>query len=335
VKRAADSAEDFTVQPEWPVFVEGEPLTFALHWQHFGKKPTVDRTEAGHSTSVVVAVHVSADDGNSMGYSYNPVVNEFPYTSQFTMLNKTTGHGLRNVRAELYIDGEMREQYHTGFWMRDEAMLHSGPEMKVAGDYFTLNDKPILVAGTTYMASDVQRQFFVRPNSWLWNRDMAEIHAAGLNMLRTGWWTAWDQVMKQSGVVREEALRTMEAYLMTAHHNGLAVQFNLFAFIPEVLGGENPYLDPEAVRREKEMILPFVERFHDVPYLAWDLINEPSFSNAQRTWETRPNRDAHELVAWNTWLNKRYADHGAIAEAWRSIPVPPDALVPLPSEAEF
>jgi len=207
--------------------------------------------------------------------------------------------------------------------------------MTVAGDYFTLDDKPILVAGTTYMASDVQRQFFLRPNPWLWNRDMAEIHAAGLNMLRTGWWSAWDQVMKQSGVVREEALRTMEAYLMTARRNGLAVQFTFFAFTPEVLGGENPYLDPEAIRRQKEMILPFVERFRDVPYLAWDLINEPSFSNPQKTWQTRPNGDAHELAAWNAWLNKRYADHGAIAEAWRSVPVSPDAMAPLPSEAEF
>jgi hypothetical protein len=219
--------------------------------------------------------------------------------------------------------------------MRDETLLRSGQQVKVAGDYFTVDGKPILVAGTTYMASDVQRQFFIRPNPWLWNKDMAEIHASGLNTLRTGWWTGWDQLMKQSGVVREEALRTMEAYLMTARRNGLAVQFNLFAFIPEVLGGENPYLDPEAIRRQKEMIVPFVERFHDVPYLAWDLINEPSFSNPQKTWETRPNGDRFELAAWNAWLNKHYADHGAIAEAWRSVPVLQDASIPLPNEAEF
>jgi hypothetical protein len=233
------------------------------------------------------------------------------------------------------MNGEVREIYHTGFLMRDLDLLRSGPKMNIAGDYFTLDDKPILVAGTTYMASDVQRQFFLRPNPWLWNKDMAEIHAAGLNMLRAGWWTAWDQLMKQSGVVREEALRTMEAYLMTARRNGLAVQFTLFAFTPDVLGGENPYLDPEAVRRQKEMTLPFVERFKDVPYLAWDLINEPSFSNPNKAWQVRPNGDAHELAAWNAWLNNHYADHGTIAEAWRSIPVPADASVPLPSEAEF
>ena len=279
-------------------------------------------------------MNVAPENGSSSTQSFGPVAAEFPYTHEVTF-PASSGHGLHAVTARLSIGGEVREIYHTGFWMRDESALRSGPKMKVAGDYFTLDGKPILVAGTTYMASDVQRQFFIRPNPWLWNRDMAEIHAAGLNMLRTGWWSAWDQVMKQSGVVREEALRTMEAYLMTARHNGLAVQFNLFAFIPEVLGGENAYLDPESIRRQKEMILPFVERFHDVPYLAWDLINEPSFSNPQKTWQTRPNGDRYELAAWNAWLNKRYADHGAIAEAWRSIPVPQDASIPLPGEAEF
>jgi hypothetical protein len=326
VKRAADSAEDFTVQPEWPVFVQGEPIDLRVHW--------VSSTSNIPSSIANIEVSVAPENGNPVTQSFGFAPSEFPYTHEISF-PASTGTGLYTVTARLTIDGEVREIYHTGFWMRDEALLRSGPYMRVEGDYFTLDGKPILVAGTTYMASDVQRQFFIRPNPWLWNKDMAEIHAAGLNMLRTGWWSGWDQLMKQSGVVREEALRTMEAYLMTAHRNGLAVQFNLFAFIPEVLGGENPYLDPEAIRRQKEMILPFVERFHDVPYLAWDLINEPSFSNPQKTWETRPNGDRFELAAWNAWLKKHYSDHGAIAEAWRSVPVPEDASIPLPSEAEF
>ncbi len=337
VKRAADSAEDFTVQPEWPVFAEGEPINLQVHWQRFGKKPTVRPMPMNNmgmkDSGVVISLRVMDETGAYVDQAIDPLAMEFPYAHEIQAVRAAPG--LNRVTARLVMYGEVLEEYRTGFWMRDEALLRSGPQVKVAGDYFRVDGKPILVAGTTYMASDVQRQFFIRPNPWLWDKDMAEIHAAGLNTLRTGWWTGWDQLMKQSGVVREEALRTMEAYLMTARRNGLAVQFNLFAFIPEMLGGENPYLDPEAIRRQKEMIVPFVERFHDVPYLAWDLINEPSFSNPQKTWETRPNGDRFELAAWNAWLNKHYADHGAIAEAWRSVPVPQDASVPLPSEAEF
>jgi hypothetical protein len=348
-KRAAEGAEDFTVQPSWPLFLPGEPLTFEAHLQSAGLIFGVSSRGSitfPNLAPVRVDLTVIPEEGVPITKSFDvtpkPVAQQsqpgaigpLPLSVQLT-LPPSAGQGLHSVTAKLYINNEIREVYRTGFWMRDESLLRSGPRLKVAGDYFTLDDKPILVAGTTYMASDVQRQFFIRPNPWLWNRDMAEIHAAGLNTLRTGLWTAWDQVMKQSGVVSEEALRSMEAYLLTARRNGLAVQFTFFAFTPEILGGDNPYLDPEAARRQKNLIIPFVERFHDVPYLAWDLINEPSFSNPLRAWQTRPNGDAHELAAWNAWLNKHYADHGAIAEAWRSIPVPQSASVPLPSEPEF
>ncbi len=334
--RAADSAEDFTVQPSWPLFLPGEIPTFTLHWQRFGALPHFAIVLTGMSTasSASVELTVTPEGGTATTQTVPVIPQQFPFTTQVSS-PALSGRGLFAVTGKLHVNGEVRAIYHTGFWIRDENFLKSGPRLSLAGDYFTVDGKPILVAGTTYMASDVQRQFFMRPNPWLWNRDMAEIHASGMNMLRTGWWTAWDQVMKQPGVVHEEMLRAMEAYLMTARRNGLAVQFTFFAFFPEVLGGDNPYLDPEAVRRQKELILPFVERFHDVPYLAWDLINEPSFSSPKHAWQVRPNGDAHELAAWNVWLDKHYADHTAIAEAWRSIPVPPNASVPLPSEPEF
>ena len=59
------------------------------------------------------------------------------------------------------------------------------------------------------------------------------------NTIRTGWWSGWDQVMKD-GEVREDALRSIEAFLMTARAHNLAVQFTFFAFTPDVFGGANP-----------------------------------------------------------------------------------------------
>jgi hypothetical protein len=337
-KRAADSAEDFTVQPSWPVFLPGEPLTFTVHWQRYGSKPM--RVEAARAPNVIehfprVEISIVSDGPEFEGGAYSPRPDSFPFTTQITM-PPSKGHGLYSVTAKLFLGNkDLREVWHTGFWIREERMQSEGPRLGKSGDYFTVDGKPELVAGTTYMASDVQREFLLRPNPWLWDRDMAQIHAAGVNTLRTGMWSAWDQVMKQSGVMHEEMFRALEAYLLCARRNGLTVQFTFFAFTPEVLGGDNPYLDPEAIRRQKEFIGAFAERFHNVPYLAWDLINEPSFSNPQRTWQTRPNGDAQELAAWNEWLGKHYADHGVIAEAWRNIPVAAGAQVPLPAEPEF
>ena len=76
-----------------------------------------------------------------------------------------------------------------------------------------------------------------------------------------------------------------------------------------------------------------VSRFHDVPFLAWDLINEPSFS--QHLWTMRPNGDPIEVAAWNEWLNARYPDRAKLAALWN---VPPNSVagtISLPSEDEF
>jgi hypothetical protein len=120
---------------------------------------------------------------------------------------------------------------------------------------------------------------------------------------------------------------------MTARKNGLPVQFNFFAFLPDVLGGVNSYLDPEAVRRQKTLISSIVERFHDVPWLAWDLINEPSIS--QHLWTMRPNGDPIEVAKWNEWLNQRYPDRAALAAAWNLPAGEVQGTVALPEEIEF
>jgi hypothetical protein len=70
-----------------------------------------------------------------------------------------------------------------------------------------------------------------------------------------------------------------------------------------------------------------------VPYLAWYLINEPSFS--QHLWRTRPNGDSFELAAWNKWLSNRYRDRAKLAALWNVSPGSVAGMISLPSEAEF
>ena len=133
-------------------------------------------------------------------------------------------------------------------------------------------------------------------------------------MIRTGWWTGWDKFCDAQGVPSERTLRTIEAYLLTARRHGMPVQFTFFAFLPEVLGGGHPYLDPVAVTRQHTLVSAVVKRFHDVPWLAWDFINEPSFS--RRLWQMRPGGDPIELAKWNAWLDREYPDRAALAAAW-------------------
>src|SRR5260370_39561203 len=99
------------------------------------------------------------------------------------------------------------------------------------------------------------------------------------------------------------------------------------------MGGINPYLDREAVRKQQPLIASVVARFQAVPFVAWDFINEPRIS--QHLWTMRPSRDPIEIEKWNEWLSKRYPDRAALAAAWN---IPAGALNgtgSVPDEIDF
>ncbi len=218
--------------------------------------------------------------------------------------------------------------------MRDWHYLLSGPKLTVGKDYFQLDGKPLPVVGTTYMSGDVARMYLMLPNAYVWDTDMAQIRGAGLNMIRSGLWTAWKPELGANGQMSEDALRTLEAFLMCARHNNLPVQFNLFAFYPDEFGGVNGYLDPTALQAESRYAESLVARFGDVPFLAWDLINEPSAN--KNLWRTLPDYDPFEQAAWRKWIAERYPDRASLLHDWaepslgigRDLQVQPTATAP-------
>jgi hypothetical protein len=318
-ERARVGAEEFTAKPTLPLYLPGEPIELEAVYS--------SRTALSKPLTVQVSEFPEADPASAQN-----VTIDLPATT-LALLPAPTKKGLHIIEARLMEGTNLRAIYHSAFWIRDDAFLRSGPKMTVNADYFEIDGKPLAVAGTTYMSSEVQRLYFDHPNVYVWNDDLKLIHDAGMNMIRSGWWTGWDKLCDENGRPYERTLRTMEAFLMSARKYGLPVQFNFFAFLPEVLGGTNPYLDPHAVRRQQTLIGSVTARFHDVPYLAWDLINEPSFSKS--LWHMRPNEDAIELTAWNEWLNKRYPDRAALAHAWNAPNDFVQGIVSLPSEMEF
>ena len=318
-ERARGGAEDFSARPVLPLYLPGEPLQIEIEW--YAARAAIAPLTA------TIRVYPEGQDSHATTATV-----DIP-TSHPVNLAAPTGRGLYIVHAELHEGNKTRASYHSAFWIRDDAYLHSGPRLSVNRDYFEINGAPIAVIGTTYMSSEVQRLYFDHPNVYVWNRDLAQIHEAGLNMIRTGWWTGWDKFCDENGQPYERTLRTLEAYLMTARKYDLPVQFNFFAFLPDVLGGVNAFIDPEAVRRQQTLIAAVVARFRDVPFLAWDLINEPSIS--QHLWTTRPNGDPLELAAWNEWLNKRYPDSIALAAAWNLPVAAAEKPVPLPDDLAF
>jgi hypothetical protein len=316
---ALRGSEEFNVHPVFPLYFPEEPIQLEVDWHSI----------AASSAPLTIKIATYPQDQPRARFEATGTVP----SDQPLFLPAPKTKGLHIIEAQLLEGDKIRAIHHSGFWVRDREFLRSGPRVTVNKDYFELDGQPLAVVGTTYMSAEFQRLYFDRPNAYVWDQDLAQIHSAGLNMIRSGWWTGWDKLCDENGRPYERTLRTLEAYLMTARKNGLPVQFNFLAFLPDLLGGVNPYLDPEAVRRQKTLITSIVERFHDVPWLAWDLINEPSIS--QHLWTMRPNGDPIELEKWNEWLNRRYPDRAALAAAW-NLPVSEvQGTVALPEEIEF
>jgi len=254
--------------------------------------------------------------------------------------------GFYTVSAELRAGGRLREFSQNGFWVAETKALNSGPTLGVRGDFLTRDGAPYFPVGTNYFTTDDNGWDFANArNAWIWERDFANMERHGVTFVRTGVWMSNTSFIEASGGVNQRFLRNLEGYLLCAQRHNIAVNFNFFAFSPHSgpqsaeYPAPNPYLDPTAVAAEQAYIRSVVEPLKDVPWLSWDLINEPSFSNPRHIWNGNyPNGDAVELAAWRKWLRQKYDGNlNALASAWR---VPASQLgsfdaAPLPSPADF
>jgi hypothetical protein len=261
----------------------------------------------------------------------------------------TTSPGLYAVRATYERGGGIVEGHETGFWRRDGALLASGARLTAGTTYLRRDGRPFLVVGANHWVNDSVWPFFPdNGNALEWDRDFAEMASRDLNFVRTGVW--FDRLVlldPPTGGARERVLRHVEALLLAAARHGLQVQFTFFSFEPGSLMrsfpagpavGRNPYTDPVAVEAQRAFVRSIVGRFKDVPFLSWDLINEPSFSNPRALWRgNQPNADPTEVEAWNGWLRDRYGSEAALAAAWGAIPedLAPLGGVPLPAPGDL
>jgi hypothetical protein len=267
--------------------------------------------------------------------------NSFHHSVDFT--GRLEKPGMYTVRAMLSIGGTVFDQYTSGVEVRQPGLIQSGVRLGVGKDYFNLDGKPYLPVGANYFSTDPYgRAFFtgqsIGGNAYVWEHDFAEMEKDGLTIVRTGIWLNRFRYLEQvSGASTERLLDAIEAYLSAAARHHIQVIFTFFAFNPGE-GGQrgdveqentrmqeiNPYLNPNAVERETTYVHSIVSRFMDVPFLSYDLINEPSFANFEHVWKgNSPTNDPVEVTAWQHWLEQNYSTVDSLANAWH---VSPDEL---------
>ena len=259
---------------------------------------------------------------------------------------KPLAPGFYTVRATYQKDGRPHEFAQNGFWVEDATLLKSGSRLGVNRDFLTRDGTPWFPVGANYFTTGDSGWDFSSPrNAWIWERDFADMARHGVTIVRTGVWMGDKRFVEPSTAqVNERFLRNLEAFLLCARRHTIAVNFTFFAFAPQTGSrsdngpGPNPYLDPGALYAEQQYVLSVVNRFRDVPWLCWDLINEPSFSNPRRLWKgNTPNGDPVELAEWHKWLMSKYASLDHLAAVWR---VPTDDLggfdnIPLPANEDL
>jgi Beta-galactosidase len=256
--------------------------------------------------------------------------------------------GFYKVRATYQQQGSSREFYENGFWVAEPGSLNQGEALGVNGDFLTRGGKPFFPVGTNYFTTEENGWDFSGPrNASVWEKDFTEMAAHGVTFVRTGVWMKNAKFIEPAtGEPNERFLRNLEAFLICAHHHGIAVNFTFFAFSPASGAATrpadappaNPYIDQDALRAQQAYVSAVVKRFAKVPWLSWDLINEPSFSNPLQIFKGNiPNGDAAEVSAWHAWLRERYRDASALADARAETPEQLGSFdsIPLPDVADL
>jgi hypothetical protein len=196
-KRALLGSEEFSVRPVLPLYLPGEPIQLDVTWHTARNDPgsltvkiatfPADRPAQRKETSASIPAGTRNDGATGAAGRIS------------VFLPAAEGTGLYVIEAELLDGSVVLARYHSGFWIRDEDYLRSGPRLSVNANYLERDGKPFAVVGTTYMSSEAQRLYFEYPNVFLWNQEMGQIHGAGLNMIRSGWWTGWDKFCNENG----------------------------------------------------------------------------------------------------------------------------------------
>jgi hypothetical protein len=335
---ARQGAADFSVETLYSAIRPGEPPVITVHL----RIPREEKLDAAAGGAVQLRLQ---SEKETIATATIPVTGKGAADLD-APFHQALPAGFYTVSAVYSEGGVAREFYQDGFLVTDRGALASGPVLGVHGDFLTLDGKPFFPVGTNYFTTEDNSWDFSGPrNVWTWDRDFAQMAAHGVSFVRTGVWMPNGKFIEaNTGGVNERFLRNLEAYLDCAHRHNIAINFTFFAFSPHsgafpgnpdaTATPPNPYTDPGSVDAEQAYVRSVVERFKDVPWLSWDLINEPSFSNPRQIFKGNyPNADPTEIAAWHKWLSQKYGNLSELGDAWR-VPVGDLAsfdAVPLPA----
>ncbi len=188
----------------------------------------------------------------------------------------------------------------------------------VSTDYCLVDGHITAILGTTYFVTDVYRECFYNMNTWLCNKEMAQLAELGFNVLRSGNWTYISEFYEEDGCISTRGIRALQAYFILAARHGFTVQFALGNVM---LNQWDTSLSPlhNKAMREKCMtyVSSFAKSFCSYPNVTLDIVNEPSYSIKGAWSPGKPSDEPGELIRYREWLREKYEDNlQALRNAW-------------------
>lgn len=348
---AAAGATSFFIEAQYSTLRPGDLPEFTLHLRQARNRSAAGVAKVGlfDSGKLIDTANISlGGTENDVAIPFHKPLAAGTYTIRATWTPAGAG-----TPAEAGTPAAARppqEYAENGLEVEDLSTLEGGATLAAHGDFLSLGGAPFFPVGTNYFTTEENGWDFSSPrNAAVWEQDFADMERHGVNFVRTGVWMSNGKFVEPiTGQANERFLRNLEAFLAAAHRHNIAVNFTCFAFTPRVgeprgptsesVAPPNPYLDPATVQAEQDYVLSVVSRFRKVPWLSYDLINEPSFSNPRLIFRGNvPNHDPAEAAAWHTWLEQRYSSLTKLADTWRVTPeeLGDWKLIPLPKQTDL
>lgn len=314
-------SERFSVNAKttYPLYREGETpeLTININRiERYCKEPS----------EVKIEVKIFNVDSNEEIYTFKK---DYLLTTKELVENININdlkNGFYGIEIKLINLGKVEKLFTTGFYLTSEDYVSNilsnyeriKIDTKISTDFTVQNNKPFLMHGANYHVSDNYRMCFIEFNPHQCDKDLLKLKNAKLNMLRTGNWQSYDLFYNEDGSIKENILRNIEAFYLTAARHGFTAQFVLGAFIMNHWDREKcPIHNPEIRKKTINAFKAFAKHLAKWPNVQIDAINEPSYS-IKGLWKlARPSEDLYEKREWIKWLKNRYSSNiELLRECW-------------------
>ena len=229
---------------------------------------------------------------------------------------RSTQTGFVPIAARLTTKARVIDEIRSGLCVENKVVVASGPRIRWAGNYFTLNGKPQIVLGS----NQTGMVFYAdREGPAIWERDFAMMARAGLRVLRLLHFSPFaargyegQAANSPSDLVHrpERLIRQMDAFVQTAQRHGIVVFLTLHDWMQVALTDEE-------LKHQRAWNRFWAARYRSVPGIIYDIQNEPAVDVPDAP---------HIRKLWNEWLQARYGTDDELRSVWHL--APPEAPLP-------